>query len=195
MDFTCKFTNLIVSNVQPKGNVTWGKTTELNNNNGVDNVLRGSDDSTTKSVKTMGNQSTTTELSDISTMVSNVLDMLASMELCEIEQQKAEHARMIKERAYCDCRDNKERDYHEKRESDELQRKKKKEKKNTVKNARGRNLNTKKGKETTVRNVTGRNFNTNGRNEHTMIVKNAWTVNTSSNSIYFSPTSWISHNP
>ena len=48
-------------------------------NDGVDIFLSGSDESTKKSVKTMGNQSTATELSAISTMVLNVSDMLVSM--------------------------------------------------------------------------------------------------------------------
>ena len=78
-DVTCKFPKLTVSTVPPKGNVTWGKTTEQNDDNGIDIVSKGSDDSTQNSEKTMGNQTTVTELSAISTMVSNVLDMLVSM--------------------------------------------------------------------------------------------------------------------
>ena len=45
-DVTCKFTKLNVSTVPLKGNVTWGKTTEQNDDNGIDIVLKGSENST-----------------------------------------------------------------------------------------------------------------------------------------------------
>ena len=57
---TCNFTKLTVSTVPPKGNITWGKTTEQNNDKGIDIVSKGYDDSTRKSVKTMVNQTTAT---------------------------------------------------------------------------------------------------------------------------------------
>ena len=82
----------------------------------------------------MGNQTTVTELSALSAMVSNVLDMLVSMKKEEQEycakQARDAQAHMIDKRAYCDCTEKEkeekekarmieERAYHDSKEKEE----------------------------------------------------------------------------